>query len=204
MTRIEMVTQTRQMMTEVLAIVEPDKDRILHTPITAYTLLLTERALNFRENIIERMARKPEMTEEKAMEEFMKYHESVRRIKQKYAQIEAKEDGNAKEAAETIAEYCERCLAIIDRLTDLNGLAMPGYLSMKLGIEFEGFSDVRARIEEIRKYSDAVQDFAEEAMDTPKDLEDNGREVQVMYLNLYAGIVMISPKCGKCDRFAVE
>ena len=138
------------------------------------------------------------------MEEFLKDHESVRRIKQKYAQIETKKDGNAKEAAETIAEYCERCLAIIDRLTDLNdGRAMPEYLSMKLGVEFEGFSDVRARIEEIRRYADAVQDFAEDAMDTPKDLESNGREVREMYLNLYTVLVMVSPRCGLCDRFAI-
>ena len=66
MKRIEMVAQARHMMNEVLTILEPDKDRILHTPITAYTLLLAERALNFRENIIERMACNPEMTEKKS------------------------------------------------------------------------------------------------------------------------------------------
>lgn len=72
---------------------------------------------------------------------------------------------------------------------------------MKLGIEFEGFSDVQNRIEEIRRYADAVQDFAKEGTDTPKDLEKNGREVREMYRNLYAALVMVSPKCGGCDRF---
>jgi hypothetical protein len=61
---------------------------------------------------------------------------------------------------------------------------------------------VQNRIEEIRRYADAVQDFAEEGTDTPKDLEKNGREVREMYRNLYAALVMISPKCGGCDRFA--
>ena len=200
MKRIEMIAQARHMMNEVLMTLEPDKDRILHTPITAYALLLAERALNFRENIIERMAANPDMTEERAMEEFMTYYEAVRRIKKV---DEKMEEENDTEEAEKVSHYCECCLAIIDRLTDLNdGLAMPGFLSLKLGIEFEGFSDVQSRIEEIRRYADAVQDFAEEGTDTPQDLEKNGREVREMYRNLYAALVMISPKCGGCDRFA--
>ena len=201
MKRIEMVAQARNMMNEVLMTLEPDKNRILHTPITAYALLLAERALNFRENIIERMAANPDMTEKRAMEEFMPYYEAARRIKKV---DEKMEEENDTEEAEKVSHYCERCLAILDRLTDLNGLAMPGFLSLKLGIEFEGFSDVQNRIEEIRRYADAVQDFAEEGTDTPKDLEKNGREVREMYRNLYATLVMTSPRCGKCDRFAVE
>lgn len=198
MKRIEMVAQARHIMNEVLMTLEPDKNRILHTPITAYTLLLAERALNFRENIIERMAANPDMTEERVMKEFMTYHEAVRRIKKA---DETMDEENDEEETEKASHYCECCLAIIDRLTDLNdGLAMPGFLSLKLGIEFEGFSDVRARIEEIRRYADAVQDFAEEAMDTPQDLESNRREVREMYRNLYAALVMVSPKCGGCDR----
>ncbi|MDY6279762.1 MAG: hypothetical protein SPL63_06545 [Roseburia faecis] len=107
------------------------------------------------------------------------------------------------EKAEKVSHYCECCLAIIYRLTDLNdGLAMPGFLSLKLGIKFEGFSDVRNRIEEIWRYADAVQDFAEEGTDTPNDLGKNGREVREMYRNLYAALVMVSPKCRGCDRFA--
>lgn len=200
MKKIEMIAQARNMMNEVLMTLEPDKNRILHTPITAYALLLAERALNFREDIIERMAANPDMTEERAMKEFMTYHEAVRRIKKA---DEKMEEENDEEEAEKVSHYCECCLAIIDRLTDLNdGLAMPGFLSLKLGIEFEGFSDVRNRVEEIRRYADAVQDFAEEGTDTPKDLEKNGREVREMYRNLYAALVMVSPKCGGCDRFA--
>lgn len=200
MKRTEMVAQARHMMNETLAILEPDKNRILHTPITAYTLLFAEHALNFRENIIERMTANPDMTEERAMKEFMTYHEAVRRIKKT---AETMEEESASEETEKVSHYCECCLAIIDRLTDLNdGLAMPGFLSLKLGIEFEGLSDVQSRIEEIRRYADAVQDFAEEGTDTPKDLEKNGSEVREMYRNLYAALVMVSPKCGGCDRFA--
>lgn len=107
MKRIEMVAQARHIMNETLAILEPDKDRILHTPITAYTLLLAERALNFRENIIERMAANPDMTEERAMEEFMTYHEAVRRIKKADKTME--EESEAEETEE-VSHYCECCL----------------------------------------------------------------------------------------------
>lgn len=200
MKRIEMVAQARNMMNEVLITLEPDKDRILHTPITAYTLLLAERALNFREGIIERMAANPDMTEERAMKEFMTYHEAVRRIKKA---DETMEEESAPDEAQKVSHYCECCLAIIDRLTDLNdGLAMPGFLSLKLGMEFEGLSNVQNRIEEIRRYADAVQDFTEEGTDMPKGLEKNGREVREMYRNLYAALVMVSPKCRGCNRLA--